>query len=71
MGAVYIIVAHNHPSGRLDPSESDIDLTRQSVQAGELLGIKVLDHLIVTTRGYYSFEEAGFIEEDESYCANC
>lgn len=71
MGSVYIIVAHNHPSGRLDPSESDIDLTRQSVQAGELLGIKVLDHLIVTAKGYYSFEEAGFIEEDESYCANC
>ena len=67
LGSVYIIVAHNHPSGRLDPSDSDIELTRQSLKSGELLGIKVIDHVIVTAKGYYSFEEAGFIEDSNGY----
>ena len=52
--AVAIIVCHNHPSGELVPSDSDIALTKQIVEAGELLGIKVLDHLIVSNRGYRS-----------------
>ena len=52
--AVAIIVCHNHPSGELIPSDSDIALTKQIVEAGELLGIKVLDHLIVSNRGYRS-----------------
>ena len=52
--AVAIIVCHNHPSGDLIPSDSDIALTKQIVEAGELLGIKVLDHLIVSNRGYRS-----------------
>ena len=52
--AVAIIVCHNHPSGNLIPSDSDIKITKQLIDAGELLGIKVLDHLIVSNRGYRS-----------------
>lgn len=49
-----IILAHNHPSGELTPSEADRKLTKKLVQAGELLDIKVLDHLILTEEGYCS-----------------
>lgn len=52
--AVAIIVCHNHPSGELDPSINDVAITKQLVDAGELLGIKVLDHLIVSSQGYKS-----------------
>jgi len=55
--AVAIIVCHNHPSGSLIPSDSDIALTKQIVEAGELLGIKVLDHLIVSNKGYKSMRD--------------
>ncbi len=67
LGAVYIIVGHNHPSGRLDPSEADRDLTKQLIKAGDLLGVKIIDHIVVTAKGYYSFEEAGFIKADGEY----
>lgn len=54
--AVSIILAHNHPSGNLIPSQADINLTRKLKQAGELLDITVLDHLILAPHsGYYSF----------------
>jgi DNA repair protein RadC len=52
--AVAIIVCHNHPSGDLDPSGADIYITKKLVDAGELLGIKVLDHLIISSQGYKS-----------------
>ena len=52
-----IIVCHNHPSGELVPSDADMELTKQLVAAGELLGIKVLDHLIVSNRGYKSLRD--------------
>jgi len=55
--AVAIIVCHNHPSGDLVPSDADIELTKQLIDAGELLGIKVLDHLIVSNRGYKSLRD--------------
>jgi len=54
-----ILVAHNHPSGNLNPSQSDIDLTRKLKEGGKLLEIQMLDHLIVTTEGYYSFADEG------------
>jgi len=54
-----IIVAHNHPSGGLDPSPSDIEATKQLKAAGELLGITLLDHIIFNRTGYFSFLEAG------------
>jgi len=55
--AVSIIVCHNHPSGELVPSKNDIEITKQLIAAGELLGIKVLDHLIVSNQGYRSMRD--------------
>lgn len=55
--ATAVIVAHNHPSGNLTPSDEDISVTRQLKSAGETLGIKLLDHIIFNRRGYYSFLE--------------
>ena len=55
--AVAIIVCHNHPSGELAPSKNDIEITKQLIAAGELLGIKVLDHLIVSNQGYRSLRD--------------
>ena len=55
--AVAIIVCHNHPSGDLVPSKDDIKITKQLIEAGELLGIKVLDHLIVSNQGYKSLRD--------------
>ena len=55
--AVAIIVCHNHPSGELVPSNGDIKITKQLIAAGELLGIKVLDHLIVSNQGYKSLRD--------------
>jgi len=56
-----IILAHNHPSGNIEPSEADIRLTRNLKQAGELLKISVLDHLILTSESYYSFADENMI----------
>lgn len=55
------ICAHNHPSGNLKPSDSDITLTRKLKQGGAILDIAMLDHLIVTTEGYYSFADEGLL----------
>jgi DNA repair protein RadC len=55
--SAYIILVHNHPTGRLVPSSSDIHLTRKLREAGELLGIQILDHVIVGRGGYASFIE--------------
>ncbi len=59
--ATSIILCHNHPSGNLKPSQADIALTRRLVKAGKLLEITVLDHLIVTNGGYYSFADEGMM----------
>ena len=59
--AASIIVAHNHPSGILKPSPDDIAITRQLVEAGKILGIPVLDHIIITKKGHLSFKERGLI----------
>lgn len=56
-----IILAHNHPSGNLKPSENDIAITRKLKQAGLLLDILVLDHLILTVEGYISLNEEGYM----------
>ena len=55
--AVSIILCHNHPSGGLVPSRSDIKITEHLTEAGELLGIKVLDHIIVSHQGYQSLRD--------------
>lgn len=54
-----IILAHNHPSGNLQPSQADIDLTKRVKEGGKLLEIQVVDHLIVTSEGYHSFADSG------------
>lgn len=59
--AANIILAHNHPSGNLQPSQSDLVLTKKLVEAGKLLDIKVFDHLILSYMGYYSFNDEGLI----------
>jgi DNA repair protein RadC len=58
-GASGIILCHNHPSGNLNPSQQDLDITRKLVAAGKLLEINVLDHIIVSIQGYYSFADEG------------
>lgn len=54
-----IILCHNHPSGNLFPSQADLDLTKKLVKAGKAVDIPVLDHLIVSERGFYSFADEG------------
>ena len=55
--AVSIIAAHNHPSGDITPSDEDIKITSRLHEAGKIMGIEFLDHLIVTKNSYYSFKE--------------
>lgn len=60
--AAQIILAHNHPSGNPDPSEDDLKINKRLTEAGKILGIEVLDHIIVTKDGYLSFKEKGLIK---------
>ena len=55
--AADIVLIHNHPSGSLEPSREDLDITRQLEDAGKILGINILDHIIISKSGYYSFQE--------------
>lgn len=57
--AAAVIFVHNHPSGELQPSEADLKIHHQLAEAGKILGIHILDHIIVTRKGYYSFRESG------------
>ena len=59
--AASVILAHNHPSGALKVSPDDIATTKQLVDAGKIIGISVLDHIIITKKGYLSFKEKGLI----------
>jgi DNA repair protein RadC len=61
--ATSIILAHNHPSGNLKPSQQDIDLTQKIKEAGKWMDIKVLDHLIISPDdgGFYSLADEGFV----------
>ncbi|MFA6016795.1 MAG: JAB domain-containing protein [Patescibacteria group bacterium] len=56
-----IIIAHNHPSGEHTPSEDDLIITKRLVKAGEILGIELIDHLVVTATGFTSFKKKGLI----------
>lgn len=56
-----IIMVHNHPSGNLTPSQADLDLTKRVKEAGRLLDIPILDHLIFGDNGYYSFADKGIL----------
>ncbi len=72
-GACSVIFAHNHPSGELRPSEPDKELTDRLIQVGEILGIKAVEHIVLTLDSYYSFRDTGLMEElevSETYVPN-
>jgi DNA repair protein RadC len=60
--ACAVVVAHNHPSGRLDPSPEDRDITARLKSAADTLGIALLDHIIFSSSGYFSFVEHGLLD---------
>lgn len=66
--ATSIVVAHNHPSGFLAPSDDDINITRQIIAAGQLLGINVFDHIIVTGDNYLSLADTTDLFGNGSRC---
>ena len=57
--SVALVLAHNHPSGNLKPSRQDMDITKQVKEAARLMRITVIDHLIISDAGYYSFADEG------------
>jgi DNA repair protein RadC len=59
--ATSLVLCHNHPSGNVSPSQTDIDLTKKLVKAGETLDVKVVDHLIIGENKYYSFADEGML----------
>ena len=61
IGAISIVVTHNHPSGTLNPSKADKDITQKLVTAASSVDIQVLDHLIISNQGYFSFADEGMI----------
>lgn len=62
VGAYSVILAHNHPSDQVEPSREDREVTRQMSEAAKVLGLRLLDHVIISeTNGYYSFSEKGDI----------
>ncbi len=60
-GGSGIIVTHNHPSGNLSPSRQDIETTKRLIEAGKIVGIPLVDHIILTDSSYYSMKENGYI----------
>jgi len=59
----YLILVHNHPSGGLSPSETDMDITNKLIKAGDILDIPVTDHIIVTDKSFFSFKTAGLMNQ--------
>jgi DNA repair protein RadC len=59
--AAGVIIAHNHPSGTCEPSRADIQITRRLKEVATLVGIELLDHVILTKDGYYSFSDEGVL----------
>ncbi len=58
--AAGIILVHNHPSGKHEPSKEDYDVTERLVKVGKIMGIEIMDHLIISKNGYYSFQRNGY-----------
>ena len=58
-----VILVHNHPSGVESPSQDDIKTTKRLCEAADILGISVLDHIIITKTGYFSFKEHNLLKE--------
>lgn len=61
LGATGMILVHNHPSGNLQPSKQDKNITRKLINAAATFDILVLDHLIISEKGYYSFKDESII----------
>lgn len=61
--AYKVIFVHNHPSGTIQPSENDLDFTNLLIKTGELLGLEVIDHLIITEKSYLSFDTQGIMHK--------
>ena len=61
VSAVQVIIVHNHPSGDPEPSEDDLETTKQLTEAGKILGIEVVEHIIVTENNYFSFKNGNLI----------
>src|SRR3990167_6397820 len=61
--AASVVFAHNHPSGDSEPSEDDLIITKRLTEAGKILGVEVLDHIIITKNGFFSFKEKGLISK--------
>ena len=61
--AAHIIISHNHPSDDPEPSEDDLEITKRLVESGKILGIEVIDHIVVTKKGFLSFKDKGLIKE--------
>jgi len=59
--AASVILVHNHPSGDPEPSEDDLETTKQLTEAGKILGIEVVDHIIITKNNYFSFKDGNLI----------
>lgn len=59
--ASQIILAHNHPSGSIEPSVEDVEISKQLIKAGKIMGVDVLDHIIVSKNGYKSLKEANLL----------
>ena len=62
-GAVKMVLVHNHPSENLTPSEGDKDITDRLIQVGNIVGVEVVEHLIISLEGYFSFERTGLLEK--------
>lgn len=59
--AMSVVLAHNHPSGDPEPSEDDLTITRRLVEAGKILGVEVIDHIIISKNGFFSFKDKGLM----------
>ncbi len=62
-GAVKVILVHNHPSGEVIPSDADLDLTDRLIQAGKIIDVEVIDHLVISENTYMSFGKTGRMKE--------
>ena len=60
-----MIIAHNHPGGSIEPSREDIQLTRQLIAVSKVMAIPILDHLIISFNGFFSFQEHGMMGEGQ------
>ena len=69
LGATNMILSHQHPSGEASPSSQDRDVTRRVANAGRIVGVTLLDHIIVTPTNFYSFSEHGELERKPGYGA--